>query len=298
MRDIPAHCSSVPSFVKLLLWSPSCNLHAACTRNVGFFGFFFCPPPRLFLPLIAVDAAWTTFKMRYLSCWRLAPGRRCPFYPRRYPAACPCCPGRARGCEAPRPGPGSLLPAAPSSSSPRCQTPAPEPGRCLLSGSGEADVGSPWLTAPLRGGQRAGSSRTGCHRRGELLLWVGAGRAAGRGTGTGRRGRCKMALNGFGAKSCCGLGKNGRGKALPAPRGETRAPSELPAPAASALPPRVGETAGRRGSALLWQPLRAPLRHRRWLLPHRQKPREVPPSPGCFRSFPESGVCHSRVNVR
>lgn len=163
-------------------------------------------------------------------------------------AALACClsalPSQSPGLRGSAPGPRVPPPAAPSSSSPRCQTPAPEPG--------EADVGSPWLTVPLRGGQRAGSSRTGCHRQGELLLWVGAERAAGRGTGTGRRGRCKMALNGFGAKSCCGLGKNGRGKALQAPRGESRAPSELPAPAASALPPRVGETAGRRGSALLW----------------------------------------------
>lgn len=248
--------------------SSCCGLHPATYTWLVLEFFFFS---RLFLPLIAVDALCATFKMRYLSCWRLAPGRRCPFYPRLQPAAFPCCTRRARGSEAPRPsprpGPGSLLPAAPSSS-PRCQTAAPEPCRCLLSGSGEADIDSPWLTIPTssgtalcrckppgrreRGGQRAGSSRTGCHRQGELLLWVGAERAARPGTGTDRRGRCKITLNGFGAKSCCGLGKAGarrsRRRGL---RGDTRAPSELPAPVASILPPWVGEIAGQWVSALL-----------------------------------------------
>lgn len=111
----------------LHLLSSCCGLHpAAYTRLVLEMCCSPTPhPPRLFFPLIAVDAACTTFKMRYLSCWRLAPGRRCPFYPRRSPAACPCRPRRARGSEGPRPSPASG-PRVPSPGSSLLLAPLPD----------------------------------------------------------------------------------------------------------------------------------------------------------------------------
>lgn len=55
-------------------------------------------------------------------------------------------------------------------------------------------------------GVTGGSSGTGCHQQGELLVWVGTGRQAGPGTVTGSRGRCKMASNP--AMACKSKGKD------------------------------------------------------------------------------------------
>lgn len=95
------------------------------------------------------------------------------------------------------------------------QKPAPQPGCCRLHAGSGRDDGSltldvynsdPEMDAfvSLRAARsRGGSSRTGGHQQGELLIWVGTETAA------NRRGRCKMTLNQFGAKCCRGFGKEG-----------------------------------------------------------------------------------------